>query len=262
MKPATSIVKVCQVLDTFRDRPVLGLMEIAERTGLLPSDVHRILASLHMFGYIERVAETRKYALGLELLRQGHRVLLRLEIRDVGRPFMRRLAETGEGTANLAILDAHEQDMIFIEQIDSPAEVQINLRIGARASPHATAVGKVLCSYLTLDEVRRLLEKSGLPRKTPYTITDPAKLEREFETVRDSGYAVDREEALEGACCLAAPVRNHAGTVVAALSLSMATRRFNRWQEAKLASLVRSAAAQFSAALGYQERKARRARAT
>src|SRR5690242_17444343 len=117
MKPATSIVKVCRVLDTFRDSPVLGVMEVAGRTELLPSDAHRILASLEMFGYIERNAQTRKYSLGLELLRQGHRVLQRLEIRDVGRPFLRHLAETAEGTANLAIVDSREREIIFIEQV-------------------------------------------------------------------------------------------------------------------------------------------------
>jgi DNA-binding IclR family transcriptional regulator len=262
MKPATTIVKVCQVLDTFRDRPVLGVMEIAERTGLLPSDAHRIVASLQAFGYIERDAETRKYSLGLELLRLGHRVLLRLEIRDVGRPFLRGLAEAGQGTANLAIMDAREQEIVFIEQIDSPAEALIKPRIGARASPHVTAVGKVLCAHLPVDEVRRLLQKEGLPRKTRHTITEPAKLDQEFENVRANGYAVDREEALEGSCCLGAPVRNHTGAVVAAISLSMRTPNFNRWQEAKLASLVKTSAARFSAALGYREVKVRKARAT
>jgi IclR family acetate operon transcriptional repressor len=261
VKPATSIAKVCRVLDAFRDRPVLGVMEVANKTGLLPSDVHRILGSLETFDYIERNPETRKYALGLELLRQGHRVLQRLEVRDIGRPFLLRLAERTEATANLAIFAAREEEIIFIEQIDSPAEVQIKLRVGAHASPHATAVGKVFCAYMPREEARLVLQNGGMSKKTPRTITNLAKLEREFQSIRDKGYAVDLEEAMEGACCLGAPVRNHAGEVIAAVSVSMMAQSFNRWHEPKLAGLVKSAAGGFSAALGYRVPEGRKAHA-
>lgn len=261
MKPATSIVKVCRVLGAFEERPALGVMEVAQRAGLLPSDAHRILSSLRAFGYIERDPETRKYQLGLELLRQGHRVLQRLEIRDLARPWLRRLAEAAEATANLAIVDAREQEVVFIEQIDSLAEVQIKLRVGARASSHATAVGKVLCAYMPWEEARAWLKNNGMPKKTPRTITELGLIEREFDRIRGRGYAVDREEAMEGACCLGAPVRNHAGAVTAAISVSMTTQHFERWPEPKLAALVKSAAAKISAALGFQAREARQARA-
>jgi IclR family transcriptional regulator, KDG regulon repressor len=261
MQPATSIVKVCRVLDSFRNCPSMGVTELAQRTGLLRSDAHRILTSLEAFGYIEQDAHTRKYRLGLEILKLGQVVLQRLEIRDVGRHPLRALSEKMEATANLAIFDPRDLEIIFVEQIDSPSEVQLKARIGSRASPHATAVGKVLTAYLDARTARQLLKKEGMPKKTEHTITDASRLEKELEAVRAQGYAVDREEAVEGACCIGAPVRDHTGAVAAALSVSMMAGRFYRCPEAQLAAIVRAAAARFSAALGYQSADRGRSRA-
>lgn len=255
MEPASSIAKVCHVLDAFRKRPSMGVAEVAERTGLLRSDAHRILTSLAAFGYIEQDAETRKYHLGLEILKLGNVVLQRIEIRDVGRPLLRELSEKTEATANLAIFDPREMEVIFVEQIDSLAAVQIKARIGSRASPHATAVGKVITAYLDPRTARQFLKKEGLPRKTARTITDAAALARDLAAVRTRGYALDREEAVEGACCIGAPVRDRTGSVVAAVSVSMMAGSFNRWHEPQLAGIVKSVAARFSAALGYEERE-------
>lgn len=252
MKPATSIAKACRVLEAFRSRGSMGVVELARDTGLLPSDVHRILKSLEAFGYVEQDARSKKYRLGLALLRLGHAVLLRLELREVARPLLCRLSERAEATANLAIFHPYECDIIFVEQIDSPTEVQIKLRIGSRVNPHATGVGKVLCAYMDPETCRKVLEKDGMERKTSRTITDRTLLEREFERVRKQGYALDLEEAVEGACCAAAPIRDHCGEVVAAVSASMMASRFYRWREREIAAMVISTAEKISAGLGYQ----------
>jgi DNA-binding IclR family transcriptional regulator len=252
MKPATSIAKVCRLLDAFRSRGSMGVVELSQHTDLVPSDVHRILKSLEAFGYVEQDAQSKKYHLGLELLRLGHVVLRRLELRTAARPLLCQLSEQAEATANLAIFHAHELDIIFVEQIDSPAEVQIKLRIGSHVNPHATSVGKVLCAYMDPETCRKVLEKDGMGRKTSKTITDRAGLEQEFERVRERGYALDLEEAVEGACCAAAPIRDHRGEVIAAVSVSMMATRFLRWRERQVAAMVKSTAARISVALGYQ----------
>lgn len=230
----------------------MGIVELAQQTKLLPSDVHRILKSLEAFGYVEQDTQSKKYHLGLELLRLGHVVLQRLELRTAARPLLCQLSEQAEATANMAIFHPHELDIIFVEQIDSPAEFQIKLRIGSRVNPHATSVGKVLCAYMDPEICRKVLEKDGMGRKTSKTITDRALLEREFERVRMQGYALDLEEAVEGACCAAAPVRDHRGDVIAAISASMMSNRFYRWREQQVAAMVTSIAAKISIALGYQ----------
>jgi DNA-binding IclR family transcriptional regulator len=257
VKPATSIEKVCRVLGAFRVRPLMGITELAKKTGLLPSDVHRIVRSLEPFGYLAQDPQSKKYRLGLELLKLGHLVHQRIELREVARPYLVRLSEATEATANLAVFDERELEILFVEQIDSPGEVQIKLRIGARASPHATAVGKVLTAHLPPVVAGRLLKKDGMPRRTPNTITDRATLERELEMIRSRGYATDREEAVTGACCVSAPVRDHRGEVVAAVSVSMMAARMAAWRESQLVSLVRSTAGKISTALGCQREVAR-----
>ena len=257
MKPATTITKVCRILDAFRERPSLGVTELAQETSLLPSDVHRILTSLEPYGYIEQDSHSKKYHLGLHLLKLGHTVLQRLELREIGRPLLRHLSEEIEATINMAILDSRELEIIFVEQVDSPSEWQIKLRIGARAAPHCTALGKVLTALADPATARRVIQKYGMPKGTERTITTAEELERELALIRKRGYSVDREEAIEGACCIAAPVRDHAGAVVAAISASMMATRFYRWNEAHLASLIKSAAGKFSASLGYEVKAGR-----
>jgi DNA-binding IclR family transcriptional regulator len=253
MRPATTIVKVCHVLEAFRDHPSLGITEVAAKTGLLPSDVHRILGSLACFGYIEQDGETKKYHLGLELLKLGNTVLQRIEVREIGRPLLRGLSEKAGGTASMAIFDKKNLEIIWVEQIDSPDEVQIKFRIGARVSAHSTGVGKTITAFLEPALARQVLKKEGLRKWTSHTIADMASLEREFAKIRAQGYALDREEAVEGACCMAAPVFDHSGAMVAAISVSMLAGRFNRWNETGLAAIVKTTAAKFSKALGYAD---------
>lgn len=229
----------------------MGITEIAGQTGLSPSDVHRVVSSLKSFGYMQQNPRTRKYQLGLELLKLGHLVHERLDLRELARPFMRRLSEAAQATANLAILDLHETEVIFIEQVDSPREIQITLRVGARIYyPHATSVGKVLVAHLDKTTALRVLKKRGMRKSTKNTIASLTEFWREMETVRLQGYATDREESCLGAYCIGAPVRNHAGDVVAALSVSMMAAHLARDDEPRVVALVKETAAGISKALG------------
>jgi DNA-binding IclR family transcriptional regulator len=251
MKPATTIDKVYRVLTAFSIRPSLGVTEVAEITHLLKSDVHRILKSLEPYGFIEQDVQTRRYRLGLELLKLGHLVHGRLYLNEIARPFLRHLSEMAEAAASLAVYDPVDQEMVFVEQIDSPTEVQIRWRIGRRAAAHATALGKTLLAYLDSAHARSVIQRCGLPKRTQYTITDEAELERELARIREAGYAVDREEAVLGACCVAAPVRDHSCRVVAAISVSMVANRLEYLREREVSTLVRSTAGRIASMLGY-----------
>lgn len=254
MKPATSIEKVCRVFDALRTETLMGVTAIAERTGLLPSDVHRIVRSLEHFGYIEQDPETRQYRLGLELLKLGYLVGERLQLRDVARAHLRRLAYTVRATANLAIFDVHDLEVIFVEQVDSPGELQIRMRIGKRVAAHATSVGKVLLAHLDPGMADQVIERHGMPRFTRRTITDPAQLRAELESVRKEGYAMDQGEGLEGAWCIGAPVRDHAGRVAAAISVSLLGSQLGSQDEARVIALLKETATRISTDLGYGDR--------
>jgi IclR family transcriptional regulator, KDG regulon repressor len=166
MKPATTVEKVCRVLSVLRGKPALGVTEVAAEAKLLPSDAHRILNSLRAFGYVDQNINTKKYHLGLELLKLGHSVYRHLDVGEVAKPKMRRLSEMATAVSNLAILDARGVEVLFVEQIDSPSDFQVRLRIGSRASPYATAVGKMLTAHQDPSTVLRILRKCGMRKNT------------------------------------------------------------------------------------------------
>ncbi len=250
MKPATTVSKVCRILSEFRAKPSMGVTELARRTDLLPSDVHRILNSLTTYGFIEKNQSNRTYRLGMGVMKIGLSVFQRNELREAARSLLQRLSAETEATAHMAIFDARELDIFLAEQIDSTDQVQFKPRYGATASPHSTALGKVIAANLDRQVAFQLVEKSGLPRWTARTITQLPRLEAEWSRTGFRGYGVDLEESAEGACCIGAPVRDSTGAVVAAISISMPATRFFRFPESELASVVKNTAAHLSYAAG------------
>ena len=239
------------MFNAFQGSSALGLTQVAALTGLLKSDVFRLLKSLQRFGFIEQDEERGRYRLGLALLELGHLVHHRLRLNDVARPVLRQLAELSGAVANLAILDPIDSKIVFIEQIGTLRPGQLPWRIGQRVEcPHATAVGKTLLAHLDPELIGLVLGPKGLRQRTRHTITTVTALDRELRIVRERGYATDWEEALDGSSCIGAPVRDYTRRVVAAVSLSMETHSLAKVGEEEVAALVKSAAAKISAMLG------------
>lgn len=253
MKPATTVTKVCRVLGEFRSRPSMGVTDLARRTHLLPSDVHRILTSLETCGYIEQDPQTRRYRLGCGLVKLSLTTCQRMSLREAARPLLKRVSERLGATAHMAMFDSRDLEVFLVEQIDYPGQVLMKPRFGLPSSPHCTALGKTILASMDRVTASETIRKSGLPKVTPYTITDLPTLEKEFAKIREQGYGVDCEESIAGACCIGAPVRDYTGAVVASISASMMSDRFHGWSEADLASVMKSAAAELSTAIGYEE---------
>jgi DNA-binding IclR family transcriptional regulator len=251
MKPATTISKVCRVLGEFRQRPSLGVTDLARRTGLLPSDVHRILASLKFCGFVEQNPQTKTYRLGVGLMKLGLAAFQRNELREAARPLLLRLSGEVEATAHLAIFDPQEFDIFLVDQFDTSAEIPFKANFGATAAAHCTALGKAIMANIDHDVALRYLEQKGTPRTAPNTITQLVLLEAELRQTQSQGYSLDREESAGGACCVGAAIRDWTGETVGAISVSMPAQRYYRVQTASLASAVRSTAAELSQLVGY-----------
>jgi IclR family transcriptional regulator, KDG regulon repressor len=252
MKPATTITKVCRVLGEFRSRPSMGVTDLARRTDLLPSDIHRILTSLESCGYIEQDPQTKRYRLGCGLLKLSLTTCQRMSLREAGKPLLKRISEQLDATTHMAMFDSRDLEVFLVEQIDRPGEVLFRPRLGLPSGPHCTALGKTILASMDGEIIRSAVAKSGLPRMTAHTITEWNQLEHEFARIREQGYGIDREECVLGACCVGAPVRDSSGAVIASISASMMTQHFYRWDEARLGSLMKQAAAELSAAIGYE----------
>jgi DNA-binding IclR family transcriptional regulator len=255
MKPATTVTKVCRILAEFRNRPSLAITDLARRTELLPSDVHRILAALKQFGYVEQDSETRRYRVGSGLLRLGLTAFQQNVLHSNGGPILLRLSKRLEAATHLAMFDQRECEVFLIDQVNLADKPLFEVRLGATENVHASALGKTIMAGLDRETILRTLEQRGLKRSTGRTITTLEALEAEFQLIRQRGYALDREECVEGACCIASAVRDCMGVVIGAISASMDAERFYSLNQARLASQITAAATELSSALGYETSK-------
>lgn len=251
MKTATTVTKVCRILDQLQSRPSLGITDLARSLQLLPSDVHRIVSSLQLYGYVEQNPETRRYHPGAGLLRLGLSTVGRNVLGEKGRAVLQRLSSRLNAATHLGLLDAARCEVFLADQVCHPALSLFQSKLGSTAAIHSTALGKAIMAGMSPETFERAVERSGLRKSTSQTITELPELEKELELVRQRGYAIDCEESTEGACCIGSPIRNVGGTVVGALSASMQTSRFRGTDRTRLALVVNSAAAELSGLLGY-----------
>lgn len=246
----TSLAKALAVLDLFNEKDTkLTLTEIAQRMGTRPGSIYPIVYTLLKFGYLERDAETKKYSLGLKILALANQILSSLDIRERAKPVLKKLARELEANAHLAVL--YEDEVLYLDREEAAPSVVIPSVIGRRVPPHCTALGKVLLAH-NPEALERILAKGPLPALTPNTITNPEVLRRELERVRTQGYAVDWEEFHEGNICVAAPVRNYRGRVVAAISVSLPKARLAHNSLERYTQAVLEGSRVISSALGYQ----------
>lgn len=244
------IERMMSLLDALADSPEsASLKHLAQSTGLHPSTAHRILAAMAGTRLIER-QENGGYQLGIRLLELGNLVKSRLNIREVALPCMQRLHEQIGEAINLGI--RHEDEIIYIERTSSGRSlVRVVYLVGGRAPLHLTSVGKLFLAADTPENVRAYAKRTGLPGKTPHSLTSLNALEKELEKIRRHDLAFDNEEAELGLRCVAAPIRGDEGTIVAGLSVSAPTDRHNpEW-----VTRIKQAADEISSALGYHKAK-------
>ncbi|MCY7395542.1 MAG: IclR family transcriptional regulator [Nocardioides sp.] len=198
----------------------LGIVEIAERTGLPQGTVHRLLQTMQARGYVRR-SEGRKYSMGSSAVRLSDAALRSLA--RSARPHLVELVSLSGETANLAVLEGDE--VVYVAQVSSPHTLRMFAEVGRHVQPHSTAVGKVLLAGLPRDQALAVLGRTGLPWRTPATITDLGAFDRELDLVVGQGWAGDEEEQETGIRCVAVPVEV-GGLVLAALSVSGPADRF------------------------------------
>jgi IclR family KDG regulon transcriptional repressor len=248
MKSATTVTKLCRVMEQFQNRQSFGITDLAHRAELLPSDVHRLLTSLRVFGYVEQDPETKKYRLGISLLRLA--TFHREQLCGRARPVLVQLSRHVAAATWLALLDRREMKMFVLDQVKGPTDSVCEDNYGGSERLQCTALGKTIIANLSPDVAFSALEKSELKKYTRHTVTDRSVLQRQFQEIRRLGYAVDREEYMDGLCCLASPLRSRAGSVIGAISASMSSSRFAAWDESRLGAHLKAAALRMSATLG------------
>ena len=238
------MMKLLDVLAAHRE-PV-NLKQLAHQTGLHPSSAHRILNVMVDKGVVDKL-DPGTYRLGLKLLQLGSLVKARLDIRREALPFMQQLHHDLGETVNLSLRQGDE--MVYVERTASGrAMMRVVQIVGARAPLHITAVGKVFLADAGDEEAKAYAKRSGLPSYTKTTLANEKDLLEELAKVRKKWIAFDNEEAEKGVSCIGAGIRDADGTLIAGLSISAPSERFDRsW-----AQKVKATADAISAALGYQ----------
>jgi DNA-binding IclR family transcriptional regulator len=208
-----SLARGLTILDILSQSPEgASITEVAEILGVDKGSASRLMSTLARYGYSEKDASTRRYVLGPQVVRLGGRYLSRMSLIESARPFLRKLMERTGECAHLAILA--QGKALYIDQVESPATLRVNVQVGQMAPLHCTALGKILLAF-NAGELPNKLEAF-----TPNTITDPAALLSHLESVRQLGYALDNEEFDLCVCCIAIPVHDLRNRVVAAMGIS------------------------------------------
>ena len=247
-----AVSRALAILEAMAGEGALGLTELARKVGLKTTTAHRLLATLAARGFAEQEPATLHYRLGPKAFEIGTAALAAMDIRATARPFLKELVERLNETTNLAILDNGQ--IVYIDQVESTNIVIVKMfaRVGSRGPAHCTGSGKVLLAGLADEELAPLLRKMNLERFTASTITDPQQLLAELRRIRAQGYALDVGERDEEVRCVAAPIRNFEGRVVAAVSVSgPAARMPEELLVDRFVPVVVEATARISARLGF-----------
>lgn len=248
-KPLTrALDRGLRILAIIAEDPDLPLVDIAQRSELSPATALRLLDTLRAHDFVVQ-NEGGLYRVGLKAFEIGTRFLSHTRLQEVCRPILMRLTEDTDQTASLAILE--DADAVYVDSGESPRSIRTATRVGTRVPAHLSASGKVLLAWLWEVRVRELLGAEPLSALTPNSLTSIEAVLEALSSVRDEGMAYDREEFELGITCLAAPVRDREGTVVAALSVSTLTGQFSA-REDLLKRALRDAAHDASSRMGWR----------
>jgi len=248
--PIKVLDKSLSVLENLlREGSPMSVTELSEGLGIYPSTVHRMLDTLKYWGYVEQDPDTQKYRLGLKVVELGMAKLHQMDIVKESSLYLKELATKCNETVHLGVLE--EGEVLYLAKEESSQTIRMVSYIGRRAPIHCTALGKVLLAYLPEEERKKILDKKGLPRLTENTITDEGKLGKELFKVKEQGFALDRGEHEKDIRCIAAPIRNYQGKVIAAVSVSIPAFRIDADKQNNLKKALIQTSKKISKRLGY-----------
>jgi len=244
-----AVERALQILGCFDDEhPERGVSEIAQGVGLHKATAHRIMTTLLNFGYLERTADEQKYRLGAHLADLGFKVIRRMDLRREALPHMAQLVEQWDETCDLSLFD--QGQVFYIEVIRGSHTLTIAAAVGQRLPAHCTASGKLFLAHLPPHDLDALLSRP-LTIYTDKTVTEPDMLRQQLEVIRQQGYGSDDEEYEVGIRAVSAPLHNHEGEVVAAMSVPGPTSRMTPDRIPEIARALKEATQAVSRRLGW-----------
>jgi IclR family transcriptional regulator, KDG regulon repressor len=246
-----SVLRTAEILKSFtREKTAFTNSELSKKLGLNRSTITRLLYSLEKAGFLVRDDRTKAYALSYWLYRIGNVYISQIDLHKEAMPLLSQLSQSCKEAVHLAVL--RDFQVFYLNKVEGPQPVRIASAIGDTNPAYCTGVGKVLLAYLNEKELDAYLQSVKLKRFTPNTICSPEDLKRHLKQIITKGYAIDDCEHETEVRCIAAPLRDITGQVIASISLSGPEFRMF-WEKIReeFIPAVRETAAKISRRLGY-----------
>lgn len=242
--------RVMHLLDCFSEsEPELRLTDLSRRLEMDKAQVLRLASTLETGGFLVRDPGTKRYRLGVTLLRLGALVQRRLDVRQAARPHLERLVEETQETARLVVPNA--DGPICVEVVDSPRGIRVFAQPGARMPWNAGASPRTILAFLPKSEQEWILSQTKFRSYNEHTTTDPEELRLQIEEIRTRGYLLAGNDLDDGATGVSAPVFGSRGEILGAINVSAPSHRLTGDDTDRFIELVVAAAQAISRELGY-----------
>lgn len=224
MANVQSVERALTLLNVLSEYPDgIQVTRLSEQVGLTKSTTHRLLTTLVNMNYVLKDKDSDKYKLGYQVVYLSRQLLNNSDLIQVSRPYLKKLCDDVNEAIHLCIED--NEEVLYIDKLESTQTIRMYSRIGNRRPFYCTGVGKVLLAGMESERYKQILQNIDFEVRTPNTITTPEKLTEEVRRVKELGYALDNVEVEEGIRCIAAPIYNAKGNIIASFSISGPSNR-------------------------------------
>jgi len=248
-KTLKDLAKIISLFNTFQVEE-RSISEISKAVGMLPSKVSRMIRTLEGEGFFERDLENGKYRLGVQFFELGMAYVFNFPLRKVLRPHLEQIFKELNVTTSWGIL--RNDKVIVVDRIQNLNIDMLANRVGLNLPIHSTSIGKVLLAYLSGKEQDRILKSTNLLKFTDATIVDQKAIKQHLKLIRERGHSTDEGETHEDLNCIAAPIRNSNGEVIAAINLMDEKQRTSAEKLFGFADYLKEKALFISRQLGYR----------
>ncbi len=231
-----SLIRAIDILDLVSsNKEGINVTEISTQLKLHKSTAYRLLSTLEYKNFVKK-DKNKRYKVGKRVIEIGHQALINIDLRKEMRPILQELGEITKGTVHLGILDDFK--VFYIDKVETSHTLRMYSSIGKGGPLYCTGLGKALLAFSEQEYINRFLKQLKFVRYTDNTITHKKELKDQLEKIKKRGYAVDNMEHEDNIRCVAAPVFDYSGELIAAVSISAPTQRISMKRTTKLSKLI------------------------
>ena len=250
-EPVSSVLKVFTILQALGERGAIGVSELAQSLMMSKATTYRFLQTMKSLGYVDQIGESDKYSLTLKLFELGSTALEQVDLIALADQEMRLIAEKTNEAVHLGVMD--KDAIVYVHKIDSGYNLRMYSRVGKRNPLYCTAIGKVLLSGRSDSWVTERMASVDFIQFTEQTLANTEQLLQELALVRQQYFAQDNEEQEMGIRCLAVPIFDRFGHIVASMSMSFPTIRFRDERLHEFIHLLHQASKMVSLKMGWAD---------